>query len=377
MRSSGYPPAVTNPRPSRRRSALVVILGILACLAITLSATTLWVHQVALNTDRYVTVVSRVAADPEVIQEVSTRLAEQVVEQIEIPRLVKPLLQNWLQEQIATFMGSEAFVEGWAEANRLAHTALIRILRSEAVLPDEPVSISVLPMVVIGLERLQEVGLIPDDVDLPSPESAVEAGETIRRVLSERLGIDLPPDFGQVTLVRPERLELARTFVRIFDLLTVISVLVAIGLVALTVYLARDRRRAVLYLGIGAAIAVLAAIAATGGISGIVARALAEAGAGNTLAALLDAMLGNLATALTVVLILGVVAALAALVVGRSGTPPPMTFAPAGPAPAPSAEAVAAPPATPAAAAPKTAALKPTKKAPAKRPPRKAPTTET
>jgi hypothetical protein len=365
---------VTAATPSRRRSVLVAILGILACVAVTLSATTLWVHQVALNTDRYVGVVSRVAADPEVVAEVSAGLAERVVDRFEIPQLVKPLLQNWIQEQIATFMATDAFLDGWAAANRAAHTALVRILRSDAVLPDEPVTISLGQLLVIGVERLQEVGLIPEDLELPDPSDSA-AAETIRALLVDRLNVDLPPDFGQITIVRPARLEAARQFVRIFDFVAMASVILAVGLLAVTIWLARDRLRAVILLGTGVAIALLVAIGATAAIGGFVASELAEAGARGTMGALLDAMLGNLATALAVVLVLGVLAAAAALIIGRYGIPQGMWLVPVSPTPTTPPplpdEPVPAPRKTaaksPAKSAPKTAA-KPATKAPASKP---------
>ncbi|RPH32263.1 MAG: hypothetical protein EHM90_06825 [Chloroflexi bacterium] len=356
---------MTTGKPSRGRTVLVVILGILACIAITLSATTLWVHQIVLNTDRYVSVVSRVAADSEVVEEVSTNLAERVVEKIEIPRLVKPLLQNWLQEQIATFMETDAFADGWAAANRAAHTALVRILRSDSVLPDEPVTISVSQLLVIGIEKLQEVGVVPDDLQLPDPADSGGA-ERIREILVERLNLDIPSDFGQITIVRPARLEMARQLVRIFDLVTLASVLLAVGLVALTIYLSRNRRRAVLFLGIGVAIAVLAAMASTAAIGSIVGSALAEAGARGTLGAILSALLGTLASALTVLLVFGAVAALGAWVMRRSPTPPQMALAPADTVPIPSAPSAETVPASPSAGARK-AAVKPATKPPAKR----------
>ncbi|HET9498361.1 MAG TPA: hypothetical protein VFP83_08550 [Candidatus Limnocylindria bacterium] len=338
---------MTAAPPSRRRNVLVGILGILACIAVTLSATTLWVHQVALDTDRYVEVVRRVAADPEVVAEVSAGLAERVVDRFEIPRIVKPLLQDWIEEQVARFMASDAFLDGWARANRAAHTILVQILRSESVLPDEPVTISIGQLLVIVIERLQEVGVIPEDVELPDRSDSA-AVERIRSLLMERLDVDLPEDFGQITIVRPARLEAARQFVRIFDVVAVASAILAAVLLALTIWLARDRLRAVILMGIGVATALLAAIGATAAISGFVANALAEAGARGTLGALLDAMLGNLVTALAVVLILGVVVAAAALIIGRYGVPPAMWFAPAEAAPLPSVPASEPPPKAPA-----------------------------
>jgi hypothetical protein len=324
---------MTAPQSSRARRVLVVILGILACVAITLSATTLWLHQAALNTDRYVSIVTKVAADPEVVEEVSTNLAERLVSRIEIPQLVKPLIQDWLQERIATFMESEGFADAWANANRAAHTALVRILRSDAVLPEEPVTISIRELLVIGVERLQEVGVIPGDIELPDL-SDNDAVQRIREVLAERLDVELPEDFGQITIVRPARLEMARQFVRIFDFITVTSVLLTVGLIALTIFLARNRLRAVLLLGIGAAVALLAAIAATGAISSAVAGALAEAGARGTLGAMLSALMSDLAVAFVIVLVIGAVTVLAIQYVGRQPSPA-AAMAVASPYPAP------------------------------------------
>jgi hypothetical protein len=344
---------MTTERSSRGRSILVAVLGILACIAITISATTLWVHQIALNTDRYVSVVSGVASDPAVIEEVSTTLAERVtdriVDRVELPPVVVPLLENWLREQIASFMASEAFADGWTAANRAAHTALVRILRSEAVLPEEPVTISVSELLVIGIQRLQQAGVIPDDVQLPDPSDR-EAVQAIRQILAERLDIEVPPDFGQITLARSERLETARQVVRIFDIVTVVSVLVALALVVLTIWLARNRLRAVLLLGIGTALALLVAVAGTSAFSGVVADAVAESGARNTIGAFVNALLGDLATALVLVLAVGALAILGIVVVSREPEPAE-AMAIASPYPAPFAplptdlEPVAPPPA--------------------------------
>jgi hypothetical protein len=217
-------------------------------------------------------------------------------------------------------MASEAFADGWAAANRAAHSALVRILRSEAVLGDEPVTISVGQLLVIAIERLQEAGIVPDDVELPDPSDST-AVSAIREILAERLDIDIPPDFGQITLVRSERLEMARQFVRILDAVTVATVIVALVLVLLTIWLARNRPRAVLLLGIGATVALLIGMASTSLIGGLVVNALAEAGATNTIGALVNALLGNLASALLIVLVIAVLTTLGILLIGREPSP--------------------------------------------------------
>jgi hypothetical protein len=296
---------------------LVGTLGVLTCIVITLSASALWVHQVALNTDRYVTVITRTATNPEVVDEISGRLADQIVQQIDIPQLVKPLIRNWIQEQIGAFMDTDVFSDAWGSANRLAHTALVALLRGDSRLDssDRELTIGVLPVVIVGMERLQEVGLIPDDVDLPDP-SDPDASTVIREVLADRLGIDLPSDVGEVPLVRMSRLETARQLVTVFDIITVVGIVLAAVLAALTIWLAHDRRRAILYLGLGTAITVVVVQVLALVLSGTVADSMARDGT-PVLGAIVGALISNLALALTVVLLLAIGTIVGAVVAGR------------------------------------------------------------
>jgi hypothetical protein len=320
-----YPAQVTDAKPSeakpsRGRNVLVGTLGVLACIVITLSASALWVHQVALNTDRYVTVITRTATNPEVVDEISGRLATQIVAQFDIPQLVKPLIQNWIQDQIGAFMDTDVFSDAWGAANRVAHTAVVSLLRGDSRLDssDGELTIGVLPVVIVGLGRLQEVGLIPDDVELPDPSDA-EASTVIREVITDRLGIDIPPDFGEVPIVRMSRLETARQLVTIFDVITVASLVLAAVLAAATIWLARNRRRAVIRLGFGTAAAVVVVQLLALVLSQVVANSMARETP--ILAAIVGALISNLALALTVVLVLAIGAALATMVVSRRAQP--------------------------------------------------------
>jgi predicted lysophospholipase L1 biosynthesis ABC-type transport system permease subunit len=202
----------------------------------------------------------------------------------------------------------------------VAHTALVALLRGDSRLDssDGELTIGVLPVVIVGLERLQEVGLIPDDVELPDPSDA-EASTAIREVITDRLGIDIPPDFGEVPIVRMSRLETARQLVTIFDFITVASLVVAAVLAALTIWLARNRRRAVIRLGFGTAAAVVVVQLLALILSQVVADSMARETP--ILAAIVGALISNLALALTVVLVLAIGVALATMVVSRRAQP--------------------------------------------------------
>ena len=80
----------------------------------------------------------------------------------------------------------------------------------------------------------------------------------------------LPPDFGTIQLVKADRLLAARSYVQAFDIIVVALIVLSVLLVALALWLARDRRRMVVYLGLGTLIAFLIARLAINGIENAV-----------------------------------------------------------------------------------------------------------
>lgn len=315
------------------RRGLLIALGVIACLAISLAVTTVWIHQVALNTDRYVKVVTNVASDPAVVEELSSKLADDVIDRFDPPRLVRPLIHDWVQEQIGAFMGTDLFLDAWANANRAAHTALVALLRSDAVIdPDTTIDLDVLAALAVGLQRLQEVGVIPDNIDLSGDDpTALRAAVT---AAAEQLGVDLPPTFGTVPLLRATQLERARQLVTLFDWITVGAVVLAAVLVGLTIWLSRNRLRAAVYMGLGAAIAAFVAQLAINGIGDAVVTGIAADGAHATLGAVMGSLIGSLTTAFVWVLLIGAGVAVAATMVQRRSNSGEADLAPAEPAPA-------------------------------------------
>ena len=86
------------------------------------------------------------------------------------------------------------------------------------------------------------MGLIPSDVQLPDLTSP-EAPEVLAQRLQTALGVTLPPDFGTIRLMPFERLATALTIVRAFDVVVIVLIVLSIVLVALTLWLASNRRR--------------------------------------------------------------------------------------------------------------------------------------
>jgi hypothetical protein len=75
--------------------------------------------------------------------------------------------------------------------------------------------------------------------------------------LESLLGRDIPDDIGTITLVQSDRLDTVQTAVRAFDVITVGLVALAIVCVLLALWLSARRLRMMLWLALGAVVALL------------------------------------------------------------------------------------------------------------------------
>lgn len=75
--------------------------------------------------------------------------------------------------------------------------------------------------------------------------------------LSNALGVPLPSNFGQITLVKSSDLATVQKGVKAFDRLTLVLPLAAIVLIALSLWLSVNRRRTVLQLAVGVSLLMI------------------------------------------------------------------------------------------------------------------------
>jgi len=321
-------------RRPRARSAAAVVLGLLACIALVLTTTIGWIHQVALNTDRFVALTSTVVEDPAVIDSLSRRVSQQVVVALDVEgRLATALpdnakllagpiagsVQDRLQVGLANLMQSPEFQNAWAQVTRLAHQQIVAVLRGDSTvitIDNGVVTLNVFPLVNGALSTLQAEGVIPASVTLPEL-SASSTPTVARTALQAALGITLPVDFGTIPLVQANRLETAQTAVRVFDILVIVAIVVTILLFVAAAYVARDRRRAVILLGVGAVIALLVARAGLRGIENAIVDSVANADGAVIARGLFDAALNDLFGLMVIVTAIGAAVAIVAWLIGR------------------------------------------------------------
>ncbi|MDF2734792.1 MAG: hypothetical protein K0S97_1415 [Chloroflexota bacterium] len=321
-------------RTSRRRRVMSAIALVLACLSIVVTTVGIWTHQVALNTNRFSTLIESVVTDPAIVEPVSARISTQVVDALDVqgrletrlPDALKPLagaltasVRNAIDTRLRVAFQDPRIQAALVNSLSFTHTQVVRLLRDEfdAVgVADGYVTLDVFPVVGAALTELQTMGIIPADVQLPDL-TAPEAPEALAQRLESALGVTLPPDFGTIQLMPADRLEAARSVVRIFDLVVILLVILTTALVALTLWLARDRRRTLIYLGIGTIIAFLVARLAIRSAEDLIVAGIADANIAGATRAMVDTTLQDLRGLTLIIVVATAILAIAAYLWGR------------------------------------------------------------
>ncbi|MFJ4926740.1 hypothetical protein [Streptomyces sp. NPDC088736] len=247
------------------RSTGSVLLILLASLLALLSVVAVWADSIVRDTDRYVATVGPLAGDPAVQRAVTDRVTEVVLDRIDVEKLVKDLeraasekgaptgaakllggltgpitsgLKSLVGDTVERVVASKAFDTVWVDANRRAHAALDKALTGESggavSVENGQVAIDVAPLVKEVKDRLVAAGL--------RPAALIPAVHTDFVVFASK-------DIARV-----------RTYLRVLEIVGGWLPVVAVLIAALGVYLAVNRRRAL----IGAAVGVFLAMVALG-----------------------------------------------------------------------------------------------------------------
>ncbi|TKT11412.1 hypothetical protein E4U92_02095 [Streptomyces galbus] len=260
---SAGPPGASRHHPFRSLGSVLLIL--LAALLSLLSVVAVWANSIVQDTDRYVATVGPLASDPDVQKAVTNRVTTAVLAQIDVDALVKELtdaagqqgvpprltellgnlkgpidngLKQLVDSTVERVVTSSAFETVWVNGNRRAHAALDKALtgRSDGAVEvkDNQVVIDLGPIVADVKNQLVDAGF--------SAASKIPAVHTTFVVFASK-------DIGKV-----------RSYVRVLQILGGWLPLIALLIAAAGVYVAFNRRHAV----IGTALAVFVAMLVLG-----------------------------------------------------------------------------------------------------------------
>jgi hypothetical protein len=220
--------------------ALVVLAAVIGLI----SALNVWVTRQALNTDNWTKSSSQLLADPEIRGALSVYLVDQIYENVNVaqalaerlPPQAKPLagpLAGVLQQPAVrttnALLGRPRVQTLWEQANRKAHTLFMAVIDGKQGLLDSTNGNVVLDLRPVIDRVVQRTGL------------------------GERVEAELPPDAGQIVIMKGNQLDTARKGVKVIRVLSFFLVFLVLGLFAVAVYIARGRRRTML-LAIGSSL---------------------------------------------------------------------------------------------------------------------------
>jgi hypothetical protein len=268
---------ISKPRRRRIRRSVVALLVALSCLLVLLSTTEVWAHRTLLNTGAFVGTVGPVFKNPAVTSAVAARATDELFTELNLQARLKDALppkasfaaapvvnatKGYVAGQLATVMASPQFQAIWTATLTSMHQRLVAVLRGQHTAAVSTsggyIVLNTVPLINQALGKVS--GLASDLTGKPVTLPAITSGDPPQQAvnkLSTALGVTLPSDFGQITLVKPSDLATVQRGVKAFDRFTLVLPLVTIVLIALSLWLSVNRRRTVLQLAVGVSLLMI------------------------------------------------------------------------------------------------------------------------
>jgi hypothetical protein len=275
MTDQPTPDTVTTPgdgielAPSHRwRRPLAGFLAVVAALSLVLAVTATWMNSSLLDTDTWVESVAPLPEDAELQLIVGERVADEILTLIDLPTLMENALgpagrflaapaaeasKGFIEDAAVKVLASPEFETIWIEANRVAHSTAVKVLKGDAAatnVVNGQVTLDLVPLInnVIAQVSNEVPDLFGGAITVP----AVTAGQVDQAAtnLADSLGITLPPDFGQVPVFDAQALTTAQDAVQWLDRgMIALWVLFGLALVG-SIVASVDRRRTIAFVGV-------------------------------------------------------------------------------------------------------------------------------
>ena len=265
------------PRKRRFRRAVVGVLVALSCILVVLSTTVVWAHRTVLNTDTFVGTVGPVFQHPDVDTAVATRATDQLFTQLQLQTRLRDALpakvsfaagpitgatEGYVSGQLAKVLGSARFQTIWVKTLTSTHETVVAVLRGKKTSTISSANgyivLNTVPVINKALGSVSGLAssLTGRNVSLPTITSAEPPKEAVNK-LSKALGVQLPSNYGQITLVRSTNLAVAQRGVKAFDRLTILLPLLTLALIAFTLWLSVSRRRTLVQFLVGSSLLLI------------------------------------------------------------------------------------------------------------------------
>ncbi len=136
-----------------------------------------WTAAMVEDTDTWVETVGPLADQPEVTEQVASRLTAASLAAIGPPYADEPDVQVVVRRVVARVVGGPEFPPAWTEANRVLHREVVRVLSSRYLPDGETLRIDLAPLAADVIDGLKSEG-VTAPIDLSGRDLTVEVAPT-------------------------------------------------------------------------------------------------------------------------------------------------------------------------------------------------------
>lgn len=321
----------TTPEAAPRRQGgwwrplVATLLIIIAALLAPVSVLATWARDEIVDTDRYVETIGPLADDPAVQDAIAARIEQVVYSYIDIDSAVNQLaaalqsrdlppqveatittlagplssaIKNFINQKIEELVQSDAFSSAWVEANRVAHADLVGALTgqggSSISIDKGQVSVNLATIINTLKTQLSDAGL----------------------TIADRI----PTVNATFTLVQSDNLGKVQSGLNFLELAARWIPVIALLLFAAAIMISRDKRRAIVGVGLAIAASMILLGMALNIIRPFYLDALPEDASQAAAGVVYDQLVSFIRLALRAVLVVGLVIAAVAWLLAPSGS---------------------------------------------------------
>lgn len=252
------------------RRTIAALLVFLACLSFVVAVPGIWARRNFLDTDRFVSRVGPLIEEPEVQAAVTSRLTSELMQIINPKELFEQVLpergdilavplanavRGFVHDRVESFVATDRFEQLWNSALELAHQTAVKVLRDESQVvraTEGQVTLDLIPVVDAVLKEITSASpeILGRTVNLPDV-SVGDIPKTAITRLENALNVDLPDNFGQITVYDDGKVKAAQDAVKLFDRVVVVLLPLSILLAGAALFVSHRRRRTLLQLTVG------------------------------------------------------------------------------------------------------------------------------
>ena len=336
----GVPPGVSpSPKKRRPRRILSGVFVVLFSISLLVTVLSVWSVRQVLNTNAFAGHVEVALKSPAVQTELSNYVAKEVVQVVQpekivaahLPPKAKPLasplasgFDTLVTRTTNKLVANPTFQQVVLTAVTKTHQAAVSLLEGKPAgnleIHGNAVVLNTLPLIDKTIQALQtqtSLGKILHAPTLTAPNGDPSAQ---LQQLSSKFGVTLPSDFGQIVVFRTDNLQQAQEALKKVRRLLVALLILTIVLFIAALLVSVRRLRTLGQIGLGVAVVMVLAWAATRAATNLIAGHPKQPDARAAVSVVVNNFTGGLELLVGILAILGAVATILAFLFGSSKT---------------------------------------------------------